>query len=112
MVIEKWVVGSLGYWAAAFCRMWAARTLHRFRSQTAAAPWAPSVFITARSNSHGVEARQVAPRGSMDLLGQRHSVQMSLACVLSLAIFWVLLQSWELFLVLGIVRYLVLCPWR
>ena len=33
---------------------------------------------------------------------------MSLACVLSLAIFWVLLQSWELCLVLGIVRYLVL----
>ena len=39
-------------------------------------------------------------------LGRRHSVQMSLA------LFWVLLQSWELCLVLGIVRYLVLCPWR
>ena len=42
--------------------------------------------------------------------GRRHSVQMSLACVLSLDIFWVLLQSLELCLVLGIGGYLVLCP--
>ena len=44
----------------------------------------------------------------IEVTGQRHSVQMSLACVLSLAIFWVLLQFSELCLVLGIVRYLVL----
>ena len=46
-----------------------------------------------------------------DSWGRRHSVQMSLACVLSLALFWLLLQSWELCLVFGIVRYIVLSPW-
>ena len=40
------------------------------------------------------------PRYAIEYSGWRHSVQMILACVLSLAIFRVLLQSWELCLVL------------
>ena len=42
------------------------------------------------------------------MLGRRHFVHLSLACVLSLAIFGVLLQSWELCLVLGLASILSL----
>ena len=40
--------------------------------------------------------------------GRKHFVHLSLACVLSLAIFGVLLQSWELCLVLGLASILSL----
>ena len=44
-------------------------------------------------NTYGLRVK-VFGRCRADLPGRRHSVQMSLACALSLAIFWVLLQSW------------------
>ena len=50
----------------------------------------------------------VLVEGRVTLPGRRHFVHLSLSCVLSLAIFGGLLQSWELCLVLGLASILSL----
>ena len=78
---------------------------NRNKSSTA---WQTWQFIASLLLSHSIQQCHEGLRAWVGVSGRRHFVHLSLACVLSLAIFGVLLQSLELCLVLGLASILSL----